>query len=287
MCPRTRSLALLAAVALAATVAAGCGGEPESRADERQAPRAVRVVPAARGALPDVVAVSGTLAAEEEVALGMKVAGRLGAVAVDLGSRVAKGQVLARLVPADFELRVRQTAATLEQARAVLAEAQARRDRARALFAEQLLPQADLDTAEASFQVAQAVVGQRRSELDLARQQRADSVLVAPFAGAVRERQAVPGQFVTAGQPVATLVRIHPLRLRLAVPEREAAKVRSGQAVRVTLDGDPRAYAGRVARLSSSRARAFASRASVASSPGGVTRWRIVWPSQLPSGVTS
>ncbi len=45
-------------------------------------------------------------------------------------------------------------------------------------------------------------------------------------------------------------MRIHPLRLRLAVPERSAAKVRVGQEVRVHVDGDPRTYAGRVARLS-------------------------------------
>ncbi len=292
----TRRPTLLATAALAAAVAvvaAGCDGEPASRAAERgegEAPRTVRVVPAVRGELPEVVAVAGTLAAEEEVVLGMKVAGRIGQVTVDLGSRVGRGQLLARLVPTDFMLRVRQAEAALEQARArlglgpedagdqvdaeqtalvvqaraVLAEAQARRDRARALFAEQLLPRADLDEAEASFQVAQgryqdasdevlnrrALLAQRRSEVDLARQQLADSVLLAPFAGAVRERQAVPGQFVSAGQPVVTLVRIHPLRLRLAVPERAAANVRIGQQVRVGVEGDPRTYSGRVARLS-------------------------------------
>lgn len=289
----TRHLTLLAAAALAAAIGLpGCGGEPASRAEERGAEtrRTVRVVAAAQGELPQVVEVSGTLGAEEEVVLGMKVAGRLDAVGVDLGSRVGRGQVLARLAPIDFELRVRQADAALEQARArlglragedsdeldpeqtavvlqaraVLAEAEARRARARALFGEQLLPRADLDETEASFQVAegryqdahdeilnrQAVLAQRRSELELARQQLTDSVLVAPFAGAVRERHATPGQFVAAGQSVVTLVRIHPLRLRLAVPERAAANVRSGQQVQVRVEGDPRAYSGRVARLS-------------------------------------
>ena len=256
--------------------------------------------------LPDVVAVSGTLAAEEQVVLGMKVAGRLGEIAVDLGSQVAKDQVLARLVPTDFELRVRQAEAALAQARsrlglgehpgagspgppgapairdpaedrvdteqtsvvrqanALLKDARARRDRAQALFDQGLLPRADLDTAEATFQVAdsqyqdardevlnrQGVLAQRNSELDLARQQLSDSVLLAPFAGAVRERQATPGQYITAGQPVVTLVRMHPLRLKLAVPERAAAKLRQGQEVRVKVDGDARVYSGRVVRLS-------------------------------------
>ncbi len=283
-----RALLLLALPLLVA-----CGGDAESRAAEHGSagvPRAVRVVPAASAALPDVVSVAGTLAAQDEVVLGTKVAGRLAELPVDLGSVVRRGEVLARLAPADFELRVRQAEAALKQARArlglrpgdagdsvdpeqtavvrqaraVLTEATARRARAQALFAEQLLPQADLDAAEAAYQVAESqfqdahdealnrhgVLAQRGSELDLARQQLADSVLVAPFAGAVSERHATAGQYVAAGQPVVTLVRTHPLRLRLAVPERQAARVRVGQAVRVHVEGDVRAYDGKVARVS-------------------------------------
>jgi RND family efflux transporter MFP subunit len=48
---------------------------------------------------------------------------------------------------------------------------------------------------------------------------------------------------------MATLVRIHPLRLRVSVPEREAPGVRAGQMVRLTIEGDPTVYSGRVVRL--------------------------------------
>jgi RND family efflux transporter MFP subunit len=51
---------------------------------------------------------------------------------------------------------------------------------------------------------------------------------------------------------VVTLVRTNPLRLRLAVPERAAARVRVGQEVRVMVEGDSRAYRGRMARVSPS-----------------------------------
>ena len=302
---RLAALTLLLPLALSASLLAACGGDQPSRAAQRpgggregaggegaEGPREVRVVEAERAVLPDVVAVSGTLAAEQEAELGMKVAGRLSQVAVDLGSRVQRGQVLARLAPADYQLRVEQASAALAQAQArlgladdqtvvrvdpeqtgvvkraqaQLVEARARRERARALFGEQLLPQAELDTAEAAYQVAesqyqdareevlnrQGVLAQRRSELELARQQLADSVLVAPFSGAIRERHATPGQFVGAGEPVVTLVRTHPLRLRLAVPERMASRVQVGQAVRVRAEGDSRLYTGRVVRTSPS-----------------------------------
>ena len=265
--------------------AAGTPGGPD-----RAASRQVRVAAASLGALPRVVTVSGTLAAEDQVALGMKVSGRLEGLAVDLGSRVTRGQELAHVVPTDFQLRVDQAEAALEQARArlglaagdtadqveperaplvrqasaVLTEVGLARERARKLFEEQLLSQAQLDSAEASYQVAEgrhqdaleeifnrrALLAQRGSELQLARQQLEDSVLRAPFDGAVRDRLVSPGQYLTAGQPVVTLVRLHPLRLRLAVPERDAVGVREGQEVRLTVVGDDAGHTGRVARLS-------------------------------------
>ena len=240
--------------------------------------------------MPRVVTVSGTLAAEEQVVLGMKVSGRISELLVDLGSRVTKGQPTARLDPLDFQLRLAQAEAALQQARArlglppdgthdrveptetsvvrqaraVLDEARAKRARARQLFQEKLTPQSELDTVEANYLVAesryqdaleevrnrQALLAQRRSEVESARQQLADSVLLAPFDGAVRERHASAGQFVSAGQPVVTVVRMHPLRLRVAVPERESSAVRVGQEVRVTLEGDRNVYPGRVVRLS-------------------------------------
>ncbi|HXH82138.1 MAG TPA: efflux RND transporter periplasmic adaptor subunit, partial [Candidatus Tectomicrobia bacterium] len=96
----------------------------------------------------------------------------------------------------------------------------------------------------------QAVLAQRRSELALARQQLADTTIVSPVDGAVSQRRASVGEYLAAGAPVATLVRIDPLRLRVSVPEREAGGVRPGQAVRLTVEGDATVHAGRVARLS-------------------------------------
>jgi RND family efflux transporter MFP subunit len=96
----------------------------------------------------------------------------------------------------------------------------------------------------------QAILAQRRSELALAQQQLADAELKSPIDGVVRERHAFAGEYRAAGTPVVTVVRQHPLRLQLAVPERVAADVRVGQVVRVSVEGDAATYAGRVVRLS-------------------------------------
>ena len=252
----------------------------------------MRVVDAAVGHLPRTVTVTGTLAADEEVVAGFKVAGRVSEIAVDLGSPVRKGQILARLDPTDFLLRVEQAEAALRQvraglglprdgsvgsvdpektalvreARAVLEEARLSRDRTALLWEKNYIARSEADAsvsrllvAESRYQAAleeirnrQELLAERGSSLALARQQLADAVLSAPIDGAVRERKASVGEYLAAGAPVLALVRVHPLRLRVAVPERDASSVRVGQAVRVLLEGDPTVHAGRVARLSPS-----------------------------------
>ncbi len=295
------ALALLVAV----TFLIGCGSDYPTAETAKSAPAGtaraatpaapakstpVRVVPAMEERAAGVVVASGTLAAEEQVVLGMKVAGRLAEITVDLGTRVRQGDVVARLDPTDFRLRVQQAEAALQQARArlglpvdgtsnqvdpektplvrqaraMLEEALLTRDRRIKLWEQAFIARADLDSAEAAAKVAesryhdaveevgnrQGILAERRTELELARQQLVDTVLRAPIAGAMNARQAAVGEFLNAGAPVATLVRINPLRLRLAVPEREAATIREGQRVRLSLESDPTVYEGRVARLS-------------------------------------
>jgi RND family efflux transporter MFP subunit len=284
--------AIGATLLIGAAFFAACGGDrtatavPVSLTPVRQ----VRVIPAAERETARLVSASGTLAAEEQIILGTKVIGRLGEIGVDLGSRVRKGQAIARIDQSDYRLRVDQAEAALQQARvrlglpptgnsdkvdieqtatvrqaaAVLTEANLSHNRMVELWERKFIARADLDTAVSQLAVAegryqdaieevrnrQAVMVQRRSELEIARQQFADTVITSPFDGAVSERQASIGQYLPAGAPVVTLVRTDPLRLRLAVPEREAGLVRIGQSVDLTVEGDPNKYQGRVARLS-------------------------------------
>ena len=240
-------------------------------------------------ALPRTVQVSGTLAADEESELGFKVSGRVASVLVDLGTKVKRGDPLAVLETSDFELRVLQTLAALQQARArlglplvgdtddvdpesiavvgmarsVLEEARLNQARVQELVTQKLRSDSDLDTAKAAYEVArarhqdsleevrqrQALLSQRRAELALVRQQLTDATLTAPFEGAIRERHVSPGHFVAAGGALFTLVKTDPLRLRLQVPERESAAIRMGQNVTLTLEGDTTTHTGQVARL--------------------------------------
>jgi RND family efflux transporter MFP subunit len=91
---------------------------------------------------------------------------------------------------------------------------------------------------------------QRRSELEIARQQLSDSAIYAPFDGVIQEKRASIGEYLAAGAPVVNVVRMDPLRLHAEVPERESRDVHVTQEVRVTLEGDPNVYGGKIARIS-------------------------------------
>jgi RND family efflux transporter MFP subunit len=280
--------ALLAGCQRDSAVSAAAQSRPAPQA--APAPRPVKVAPARSETVARSVEAIGTLAADEQVVLGTKVTGRLREIAVDLGSRVQKGQPLGRIDPSDYQYRLDQAVASLQQARArlgltpdgaddrvdvdatsvvrqaraVLDEAKLTRDRMARLSEQELVARAQYDSAVAALQVAegkyqdaleevrnrQALLVQRRAEVELARQQLRDTALVSPIDGAVSQRHASVGEYLGAGAPVVTLVRVHPLRLRLSVPEREAASVKTGQRVNLTVEGDSATYHGTVVRLS-------------------------------------
>lgn len=263
----------------------GVGGGPNLP------PKQVDLVNSEARQLTRTVTAPGTLAADEQATLSFKVAGRMNQLKVDLGSSVRKGQTIGQLETSDFRVRLQQAeaalqqarvrlglppegeddrietenTATVRQARALLDEAKLNLERTNQLVRQGIQAKAELDRVESAFKVAdsrfqdaveevrnrQAVLLQRRSELAIARQQLAETTLYAPFDGAVREKRASVGEFLAAGVPIVTIVRLHPLRLRLEVPEREAQGIRTGQSVAVIVEGEEgQSYTGRVARLS-------------------------------------
>lgn len=290
--PRVAGGFLLAALAC---VALAC--KSDYKGSTRQPgpgdPKAARQVKTARveqTPFGETVTANGTLAAFDQSTAGVKVAGRLSSISVDLGSVVKRGQMIAQIEANDYKLRVQQSEAALSQARARLGlspegtddkvspeqtgtvrqakaqldEARLNRDRTVRLVEQGIVPKADFDSADATHKVAQsryqdaleeirnrqALLAQRRSELALARQQLADTAVYAPIDGIVQLKRASLGEYLAAGAPVVDIVRMNPLRLRAEVPERDASTVRFGQNVRVIVEGDNKVYVGTIKRLS-------------------------------------
>lgn len=270
---RTGSACALGLLLAACGPAAGGG----SAAAAPRPPRPVALVAAGSAALPSKVAVSGVLAAQEELVLGLEVAGRVASLGVDVGDAVAADAVIAALAPREFELAVQRAEASLaasearlgiapdgdlaafdvaaapsvREAEAVVVEARLNRERVEKLVAGSLQASSQLETAVAALAVAEnrlrrarddvrtwlADVQLRRIEREQAQKRLHDARVTSPWAGRVAVRHAAVGQVLPVGAPVVTLLRIDPLRLQLRVPDRLAFGIAEGQLVEFTVDG--------------------------------------------------
>jgi HlyD family secretion protein len=103
---------------------------------------------------------------------------------------------------------------------------------------------------QATIADAMASVGQAQAQLTEAMENRQDLTVKAPFDGTVVTRVAEPGEVITAGTPVITLLDLSKVYLRGFVPEGQIGKVKVGQAAHVYLDSNPKqpvdAYVSRI-----------------------------------------
>jgi len=97
---------------------------------------------------------------------------------------------------------------------------------------------------------AQAQIAQARAQLQEAEANRQDLIVRAPFDGTVTTRSAEPGEVVTAGTAIVTMLDLSKVYLRGFVPEGQIGKVKLGQAAHVFLDSNPdkavEAYVSRI-----------------------------------------
>ncbi len=288
------AIGLMVSVAL---VFSACGKKeatPEVRAEGKPSasvtpPPPVEVTTAvaiSRG-LQRSVEVVGSLAADEEVVVAAQAPGELSQLAVDFGSFVAQGQVIARIDQRDAKLKVEQAEAALKQTMARLgmkegvtfdpnqnadvrvAKAQLDWTRMDLDRNTKLIENGDIsrsiydntvtqkNLAEARHQAALdavnqqlAVVEQQRAALNLAKKAITDTIVRAPISGAVKEKHASRGSYLPINGRIVTLVKINPLRLRADIPEYAAASVRTGQQMTLNVEAFPnRTFSGRVVRI--------------------------------------
>lgn len=221
-----------------------------------------------RGAVVETVEATGTLQPVDTVEVGSQVTGLVKTLGADFNSHVTAGQVLATLDPASLQAQVDQASATVarlaaevNRAKVTLADAENKLRRAEALAREQLISDADLDTArstrdaaQASVASAQAQVVQSRASLDQARVNLGHTIIRAPSAGVVLSRNVEIGQTVTSGLQTPTLFVIardlQKMELQASVDESDIARVAAGQPVTFTVDAHgARQFAGRVSQV--------------------------------------
>jgi HlyD family secretion protein len=127
----------------------------------------------------------------------------------------------------------------VEAARGAVTTAKANLDNPNIRAAQESMIRKQIAQQEAEIAAAVASAQQANFALSEANANRRDLVVIAPFDGTVITRSAEPGEVVTAGTPIVTLLDLSKVYLRGFVPEGEIGRVKIGQAARVYLDSNP------------------------------------------------
>ncbi len=228
-----------AALCLALLALAGCGGKKDAAtstdakaAAASVASLAVTLAPVQSRRIERGVVASGPVTAWEEMQLGVEVSGlRVTALHVDVGQRVARGQVLLELDHRTLDSELRQADAVHAEAAAGVQLAAVNLKRGDALVSSQLISASAHDELRAALVQAQAREATARAQRDGVQLRRDFATLRAPDAGVISRRLVQPGQVVAAGSELLGLIRQGRLEWRPELAEADLARVSIGDAV--------------------------------------------------------
>jgi HlyD family secretion protein len=210
-----------------------------------------------KGDIEALVVTSGTLNPIETVDVGAQVSGKIEKLYADFNSVVTKGQVVAELDQEPLRMKIDQNeanyksrVASLERSKVSLQTASKGFERAKSLFAKELISIEEMDAAEATFLNAksdvvssEASLAQAKSTLDLSKVDLGYSVIKAPVDGVVITRKVNIGQTLQSSYQAPVLFQVATdltkMKVECSVDESDIGKVKEGQKVRFTVEAYP------------------------------------------------
>lgn len=225
---RTFLRALLPA-SLAIALAACGGGDDAAQGDGTPE---VTVTEARAADAETALVLPARAVAGETARLYARATGFVGERNVDIGDRVAAGEVLATITDPEGDQSVRQLAAERDRARAALALAVTNFERAAKLVESQAISRELFSDRQAARDAAQADLGAAEAQLASARERQGFQSVRAPFAGVVSARNVERGDRVVgdgaSDAPMFQVDALDPLRIVADVPQSAALQVRPG-----------------------------------------------------------
>ncbi len=215
-----------------------------------------RTTPVTRGNIEETVLASGVIEASSLVSVGAEVSGSIKTVNVSLGDSVKTGDVIAEIDSLNQENAVKAAEASLANIQAqrkiqaaTLAQAQVALTRADKLNPQQLISDADyqsaqlaVTTAEAQVEAIDAQIQQSKLSVDSAKLNLDRTKIIAPMDGTVVSLEVEVGQTVNASSSSPTIVKLANLDnmvVKAEISEADVPRVVPGQKVYFTILGDP------------------------------------------------
>lgn len=174
--------------------------------------------------LTDEFFVSGSIIPDEEVDLSFETSGKITEISFREGSRVSKGELLAKINDAPLQAELRKLKSQLK------------------LYTDRLHRQNVLLEKEAvsqeAFQEAQTNLAGLQAEIDGVEAKIAQTELRAPFDGIIGLRQVSLGTYASSSTTIAKLTKTNPLKIEFSLPERYAGSIDTGAKLLFSVEGD-------------------------------------------------
>ncbi len=155
--------------------------------------------------LVDGINISGSLIPNEEVNLSFETSGKITDIFFEEGTKVRKGQVLAKINDAPLQAQLKKLEAQYQSTEDRLA-------RQKALYEKEAVSKEAYQEAEANFNKLQADIEECKAKLD-------QTELKAPFDGIIGLRQVSVGAYASPNTNIATLTNTEKLKVEFAIPE--------------------------------------------------------------------
>ncbi len=180
----------------------------------------------------ETLAVIGTIEANEAVILKSEVSGKITGIFFNEGMHVSKGTLLIKVYDDDLQAQLTKAKANLKLTEDVEA-------RQKQLLDKEAISRQEYDVSYANLQAAQADIALLQSQIS-------KTEIIAPFDGTIGFRKVSPGEYITPGTDIASLVNDNPAKIQFAVPEKYSRIMGRNTVIKYRMEGLPGEYTAKV-----------------------------------------
>jgi RND family efflux transporter MFP subunit len=204
------------------------------------------------------ISANGYVVARTKASVSAKIAGRMEYLSVHEGSRVRRGEVIARIESSVYQAALQAAKAQVGEVQAQLVQARRDYERAKKLRDQDLISTADLENSQTKVDVLVASLNTALAQQKLAAANLENTVVRAPFDGTVLRKDAEVGEIVAPASAgggltrtsIVTMADLSTLEVEVDVNEAYIAQVHNGEDARITLDAySDTSFTGRVRQV--------------------------------------
>jgi len=213
----------------------------------------VNVIPATRGSAASEVSLPGTLLPYQEAPIYARTNGYVKRWLVDIGAKVAEGQLLAEIDTPEVDRELKQAIANREQVKAHLELDRTTAERWKGLLERKGVSQQEVDEKIGAYEARKADYAAADANVQRLQETKMFQRVLAPFAGTITARNVEVGQLINAGSSdrgwMYRLAKLATLRLYINVPQNAMRLIQTGAPVDVVLQEFPgKPFPGKVVR---------------------------------------